>query len=152
MLVIQLRWNKIHEYTFSWFKNCYQNTSSTMSVQSCRTYRWTSLVPYQVVTASLPLGTEIIMLIWCLAGLSTETMLNPIPVPYALIVNNSGHSIVWYQYWIRADSRFAPSQWETALLCNDIFHWLGTSLESALLNCRFCVFALSVILLVYFVR
>ena len=31
-----------------------------------------------------------------------------------------------------ADSRFAPSQWETALLCNDVFHWLGVSLESAL--------------------
>ena len=25
----------------------------------------------------------------------------------------------------RADSRFAPSQWETALLCNDVSHWLG---------------------------
>ena len=33
---------------------------------------------------------------------------------------------------IRADSRFAPSQWETALLCNDVFHWLDASLESAL--------------------
>ena len=32
----------------------------------------------------------------------------------------------------RADSRFAPSQWETALLCNAISHWLGASLESAL--------------------
>ena len=32
----------------------------------------------------------------------------------------------------RADSRFAPSQWETALLCNDISHWLGASLETAL--------------------
>ena len=31
-----------------------------------------------------------------------------------------------------ADSRFAPSQWETALLCNDISHWLGANLESAL--------------------
>ena len=29
----------------------------------------------------------------------------------------------------RADSRFAPSQWETALLCNDVSHWLGTNLE-----------------------
>ena len=41
----------------------------------------------------------------------------------------------------RAVSRFAPSQWETALLCNDVFHWLGASLESALqilvLGCRF---------------
>ena len=32
----------------------------------------------------------------------------------------------------RADSRLAPSQWETALLCNDASHWLGANLESAL--------------------
>ena len=31
------------------------------------------------------------------------------------------------------DSRFAPSQWETSLHCNDVSHWLGASLESALL-------------------
>ena len=31
-----------------------------------------------------------------------------------------------------ADSRFAPSQWETALFCNDVSHCLGASLESAL--------------------
>ena len=34
----------------------------------------------------------------------------------------------------RADSRFAPSQWETALLCNNVSHWLGANLESALLT------------------
>ena len=32
----------------------------------------------------------------------------------------------------RADSRFASSQWETALLCNDVSHWLDANLESAL--------------------
>ena len=32
----------------------------------------------------------------------------------------------------RADSRLAPSQWETALFCNDVSHWLGANLESAL--------------------
>ena len=32
----------------------------------------------------------------------------------------------------RADSRFAPRQWEMALLCNDVSHWLGANLESAL--------------------
>ena len=32
----------------------------------------------------------------------------------------------------RADFRFAPSQWEMVLLCNDFSHWLGASLESAL--------------------
>ena len=36
----------------------------------------------------------------------------------------------------RDDSRFTPSQWETALLCNAVFHWLGANLESALtLDC-----------------
>ena len=34
----------------------------------------------------------------------------------------------------RADYRFAPSQWETPLLCNDISHWLDASLESALIK------------------
>ena len=31
-----------------------------------------------------------------------------------------------------ADSRFAPSQWETSLQSNAVSHWLGTNLESAL--------------------
>ena len=34
----------------------------------------------------------------------------------------------------RADRRLAPSQWETVVLCNDVSHWLGTSLESTLHN------------------
>ena len=33
----------------------------------------------------------------------------------------------------RADSRFVPSQWEMVLLCNYVSHWLGASLESALM-------------------
>ena len=32
----------------------------------------------------------------------------------------------------RADSRFAHSQWEMALLCNDVPHWLGANLKSTL--------------------
>ena len=32
----------------------------------------------------------------------------------------------------RADTRFAPNQWETALPCNDVSDWLGASPESAL--------------------
>ena len=30
---------------------------------------------------------------------------------------------------LRADSRFGPSQWEMALLCNDVYHWLGANLR-----------------------
>ena len=37
-----------------------------------------------------------------------------------------------WDVWIRADFRFVRSQWETALLCNVVSHWLGASLESAL--------------------
>ena len=33
---------------------------------------------------------------------------------------------------LRADSRLAPSQWETALQCNAVSHWLGANLESTL--------------------
>ena len=38
---------------------------------------------------------------------------------------------------IRADSRFAPSQWESALLCNNVSHWLAINLESSLHACRY---------------
>ena len=37
-----------------------------------------------------------------------------------------------YLYIIRADSRFAPSQWETSLQSNTVSHWRGASLESTL--------------------
>ena len=37
---------------------------------------------------------------------------------------------------LRADSRFAPSQWEAVLLCNNVSHWLGASLEWALLQLK----------------
>ena len=50
---------------------------------------------------------------------------------------NGSPSISLSLWWGRineysADSRFSPSQWETALLCNDVSHWLGANLESAL--------------------
>ena len=40
-----------------------------------------------------------------------------------------------WQWERRFGSRFAPSQRETALLCNDVSHWLGANLESALRVC-----------------
>ena len=45
-----------------------------------------------------------------------------------------GHLQTWHWICSRADSRFEPGQWETALHCNNVSHWLGASLESAL--CR----------------
>ena len=69
------------------------------------------------------------------------------PMISRMFVPNSQHIEVWvswYAHWnhtkhpvlssmyFRADSRFAPRQWETASLCNDVCHWLGISLESTL--------------------
>ena len=39
---------------------------------------------------------------------------------------------IFYGIYNKADSRFVPSQWETVLICNDVYHWLDASLESAL--------------------
>ena len=43
--------------------------------------------------------------------------------------NSTTVAVVLY---IRADSRFAPSQWETSLQSNAVSHWLGADPESAL--------------------
>ena len=37
-----------------------------------------------------------------------------------------------YSWHLRADSRFAPSQWGTSLQSNSVSHWLGANLLSAL--------------------
>ena len=37
-----------------------------------------------------------------------------------------------------ADSRLAPSQWETSLQSNTVSHWLGANLQSALKNMPIC--------------
>ena len=36
----------------------------------------------------------------------------------------------------RTDFRFVPSQWETALLCNDVYYWLGAGQKSTLQFCH----------------
>ena len=57
---------------------------------------------------------------------------------YILLVQSgpiiSQTNIAWY----RADSRLAPSQSETVLLCNSVSHWLGANLESALMIFIIC--------------
>ena len=48
------------------------------------------------------------------------------------ISNDEGGCNKGRNHFHRADPRFAPSQWETALLCNDVSHWLGANLGSAI--------------------
>ena len=58
-------------------------------------------------------------------------------------LNGTHCQVVWSELYTvlmsseashRADSRFALSQWETVLLCNNVSHWLDANLESALLS------------------
>ena len=63
---------------------------------------------------------------------------------HQIIIDHKPLYIWWDVLYIiesinRADSRFAPSQWETVLVCNNICHWLGASLELALLNIRLAI-------------
>ena len=54
------------------------------------------------------------------------------------IIIREGHASPVAQH--RVESRFAPSRWEPALLYNDVSHWLGARLESALLACDFGIY------------
>ena len=58
-----------------------------------------------------------------------------------------GKLYLWFIYSIMADSKFAPSQWETVLLCNDVSHWLGANLESGLQHCIYIVLTSIVIVI-----
>ena len=56
-----------------------------------------------------------------------------------MMMEYNGSSVITFRVFpcnhadaTRADSRFVPSQWETALICNDISHWLGTHIESVM--------------------
>ena len=58
-----------------------------------------------------------------------------------------GKLYLLFVYSIGADSKFAPSQWETVLLCNDVSHWLGANLESGLQHCIYIVLTSIVIVI-----
>ena len=55
-----------------------------------------------------------------------------IPFLFIFVLTPIGHVFTWHN---RADSRFAPCHWVTALLCNDVSHWLGANRESARHKC-----------------
>ena len=89
-------------------------------------------------TAVTPLLTH-----WSYCSLALDDLCGPVRnSAYLLLLHCRRHVqklqiynvtvMTWlFDMGIRANSRFTPSQWETALLCNDVSHWLGASLESS---------------------
>ena len=59
---------------------------------------------------------------------------NAVPIKQDMLTNvtNCAHYSESPSITLRDDSVFAPSQWEMALHCNAISHWLGTYTESSL--------------------
>ena len=62
------------------------------------------------------------------------TMRFPILVRWHLYIEAGPWSLIFHHCNNRADSRFAPSQWETSLQSDTVSHWLGANLESALIQ------------------
>ena len=79
-------------------------------------------------------------------NLTTQSDLNFVKVSYGGPFEKILELLCWVHtlIYIRVDSRFAPSQWEMPLLCNDISHWLGASLESALYIIEFVIIMLNI--------
>ena len=71
-----------------------------------------------------------------MASLATKYMYQAISDFIDTMSTTSKHSPLPCHIWtlLRSDSRFASSQWEKALLCNDVSHWLGANLESSLIT------------------
>ena len=74
------------------------------------------------VCLNSPQGKGLILIIWLWGKCSRP----PTPAP----ANEWQMRKAQMTTYCRADSRFAPSQWETVVLRNDVSHWLDASLES----------------------
>ena len=75
-----------------------------------------------------PMLTQILVTIWY----HPTTMSQHIEAWTKWLPFSNKSSMMRGQYHIRADSRLAPSQWETSLQSNAVSHWLGANLESTL--------------------
>ena len=70
----------------------------------------------------------------CLCPVQHTTIwLNSCRSEHVCVYQGTRSVLVWgilLEPILRADSRFAPNQWEMALQNNDVSHWLGANLES----------------------
>ena len=123
---------------------CQQTRSSLLQIMACRLdgakplseqcrniANWTLRNKFQWVffskfIISIP-GNAFQNVVWEMTAILFRTQ-------YVKMMFGDGQSPLG-DMWYRADSRFAPNQWETALLGNDVPHWLGTSLNQPCNTC-----------------
>ena len=134
---------------FSWSKSCINNCNSYVKWNDtigCQLYTWhdswavmtfTKLWPdycikFKIRAKRIFIKISIMIKIHLCNGSQVLVSVPPGSdlIGSALEANPINIRILSSQ--LQADSRFAPSQWEMTLLCNDISYWLGANLESAL--------------------
>ena len=79
---------------------------------------WWYSKPYQTQTYLLRQSIDWYVMLWMVSS-----------VPCRRLLATVWQLLVASETCYGDHSRFAHSQWETALLCNDVSHWLGASLE-----------------------
>ena len=82
---------------------------------------------------SNPGGLNIMLILCIFKPGNLATPQATLPFKWRLLRNFQATE-TWILPLNRADSKFVPSQWEKALLCNDVFHWLGANPELALIE------------------
>ena len=83
----------------------------------------------------------------CVKGNHWWPVDSPHKVPAIRKASTSHDVIMWWPWMQYMASMFVPSQWKTALLCNDASHWLDANLESPLqytsqrlkITCHLCL-------------
>ena len=81
---------------------------------------WWYSKPYQTQTYLLRQSIDWYVMLWMVSS-----------VPCRRLLATVWQLLVASETCYRDHSRFAHSQWERALLCNDVSHWLGASLAPA---------------------
>ena len=69
------------------------------------------------------------ILTWAHRLTAIQSDINSIRITHFIFQIHNTEAPVTCTSIIRADSRFAPSQWVTVLLCNNVSHWPGASLK-----------------------
>ena len=125
-----------HTHDFSWFFSFLSFTCHTTGFRRmCKGLHWRIYASIGLHELAVSLGVVILSLltnnIKTDVVASTSFCLSVYHVTNTLACYRKGHFIIRGQCG-RAYSWFVSSQWETVLLCNDVSHWLGANLESAL--------------------
>ena len=132
------------------------NESKLWNIENCNFYK-----TIEIVLPVLPLSCMYLWVIigpangllsywhqvlsWCKADVSAKIRITAgwnfmqvmcLKSQLGIPLSDGGHFRMYRIIWFRADSGFAPSQWETALLCNDVSHWLGVNLESCFISSK----------------